>query len=97
MLHPIAKEICCHFWTCIPPSGIQFNGSLIFLLNWISIQQYKITIPLKGIHCDTPSSSLMDSTKSPKVKIMEGEGVGARSLAHNTLGVKGCGGALGWD
>jgi len=26
----------------------------------------------------------------------EGEGVGARSLAHNTLGVEGYVGALGW-
>jgi hypothetical protein len=31
-----------------------------------------------------------------KVKIIKGEGVGARSLAHNTLGVEGCVGALGW-
>jgi hypothetical protein len=36
-----------------------------------------------------PPSSLMDSTMSPKVKTMEGEGIGARSLAHNTLGVEG--------
>jgi hypothetical protein len=27
---------------------------------------------------------------------MEGQGVGARSLAHNTLGVEGHVGALGW-
>ncbi len=38
----------------------------------------------------------MDSTMSLKVKIMEGNRVGARSLAHNTLGVKGCVGASGW-
>jgi len=36
----------------------------------------------------------MDSTMSPKVKTMEGEGVGARSLAPNTMGVKGCVGVL---
>jgi len=46
---------------------------------------------------DAPSSSLMDSTASPKVKTLEGEGVGARSQAHNTLGVEGRVGALGWD
>jgi hypothetical protein len=38
----------------------------------------------------------MDSTVSPKVKTTEGEGVGACSLACNTLGVEGCAGALGW-
>ncbi len=36
---------------------------------------------------DAPSCSLMDSTMSPKMKTMKGEGVGARSLAHNILGV----------
>jgi len=39
----------------------------------------------------------MDSTTSPKVKTSEGEGIGARPLAHNTLGVEGCVGAPGWD
>jgi len=32
----------------------------------------------------------MDSTTSPKVKTMEGEGVGACSLARSTSGVEGC-------
>jgi hypothetical protein len=45
---------------------------------------------------DTPPSSLMHSTGSPKVKIIEGEGVGVCSLAHNTLGVEGYVGASGW-
>jgi hypothetical protein len=36
--------------------------------------------------CDAPPSSLMDSTTTPKVKTMEGEGLGARSLVRNTLG-----------
>jgi len=39
----------------------------------------------------------MDSNVSPKVKTMEGKGIGACSLARNTLGVEGCAGALGWD
>jgi len=39
----------------------------------------------------------MDSITNPKVKPTEAEGVGARSLACNTSGVKGCVGALGWD
>ncbi len=37
--------------------------------------------------CDAPPNSLMDSTASPKVKTTIGDGVGARSLAQNTLGV----------
>jgi len=31
------------------------------------------------------------------VKITKEQGVGARSLARNTLGVEGRAGALGWD
>jgi hypothetical protein len=44
---------------------------------------------------DAPPSSLMDSTASPKMKTTEGEKVRACSLVCNTLGVKGCAGALG--
>jgi len=39
----------------------------------------------------------MDSITNPKVKTMEGKGVGAHSLACDTLGIKGHVGALGWD
>ncbi len=39
---------------------------------------------------DTPPDSWMDSTASPKVKIAEGEGIGAHSLARSILGVEGC-------
>jgi len=49
------------------------------------------------IHNDAPPSFLMDSTMSPKVEIMEGKGVGARSLICNTLKVKGRARASGWD
>jgi hypothetical protein len=35
-------------------------------------------------------------TTNPKVKTMEGKGVGARFLICNILGVEGCAGALGW-
>ncbi len=38
---------------------------------------------------DTPPSSLMDSIVNPKMKTMEGEGVGARSLARSTSRVEG--------
>jgi hypothetical protein len=40
---------------------------------------------------------LMDSTTSLKVKTMEGEGVGACSLACSISRVEGCVRALGWD
>jgi len=39
----------------------------------------------------------MDSIMSPKVKTMEGKGVGVCSFVRNPLGVKGRAGALGWD
>jgi len=39
----------------------------------------------------------MDSTTSSKVETMERKGVGARSLAHSTLGVEGHFGASRWD
>jgi len=45
---------------------------------------------------DTPPSSLMDSTTSPKLKTTKGEGVGARSLACNTSRVEGRVGAPRW-
>jgi hypothetical protein len=46
---------------------------------------------------DTPPSSLMNTTSSPKVKTTEGKGVKACSLAHSTSGVEGHVGASGWD
>jgi hypothetical protein len=46
---------------------------------------------------DAPPNSLIDSTTSPKVKIVEGEGVGTCSLAHITSGVEGHARALRWD
>jgi hypothetical protein len=39
----------------------------------------------------------MEPIASSKVKTMEGEGVGARSLIFNTSGVEGHVGAPGWD
>jgi hypothetical protein len=39
----------------------------------------------------------MDSTTSPKVKIVEGEKVEMHSLAHRTSRVEGHARALGWD
>ncbi len=49
------------------------------------------------VSINTPSSSLMNSTTNPNMKTIERKGVGAHSLARNTLGVKGCVGAPGWD
>jgi len=39
----------------------------------------------------------MDSTTSPKVKTIEGKGIGVYSLAHNTLRVEGHAGVPRWD
>jgi hypothetical protein len=39
----------------------------------------------------------MDPTMSPKVKTLEGKGVGARSLTCSTLRIKGHVGTSGWD
>jgi hypothetical protein len=46
---------------------------------------------------DAPLSSMMDSTISPKVMRMEGEGIGACSLACSTLGVERCVKAPRWS
>jgi hypothetical protein len=46
---------------------------------------------------DAPPSSLMDSPANPKMKIMKGNEIGARSLVRNTLGVKGHVGTLRWE
>ncbi len=40
-------------------------------------------------HVDTPPNSLKDLNASPKVKIVEEEGVGVRSLIRNTSKVRG--------
>jgi len=45
---------------------------------------------------DAPPSSLIDSITSSKVMTIEGEGVGARSLTHNTLRVEGRAETMGW-
>jgi hypothetical protein len=55
------------------------------------------TVYLLNTFDDAPPSSLMDSTKNPKVKTMEGKRVGVRSLICNTSGVEGRARALGWD
>jgi hypothetical protein len=49
---------------------------------------------LKNI--DAPPNFWIDSIVSPKMKTMEGQGVGARSLVHNTLGIEGRVKASGW-
>jgi hypothetical protein len=50
--------------------------------------------PMKANKVDTFPNSLMDSIASPKMKTMEGKGVGTCSLVHNTLGVEGRVGAI---
>jgi hypothetical protein len=46
---------------------------------------------------DTPPSSLMNTTSSPKVKTTEGEGVKACSLARSTTRVEGHVEVPRWD
>jgi hypothetical protein len=46
---------------------------------------------------DAPSSSLMDSTVSPKMKTLERKIVKAHSMIRSTFGVEGRVGTLGWD
>jgi hypothetical protein len=48
-------------------------------------------------YSDTLPSSLIDSNVSMKWKQWKSKELGARSLAHNILGVEGRVGALGWD
>jgi len=51
--------------------------------------------PHYGWLYDAPLNSSIDATTSPKMKTTEGQGVGARSLVHNILGVEGCVRTLG--
>jgi hypothetical protein len=60
-------------------------------------QKEVLEIPLWELEDDAFSSSLMDLTASPKVKIVKGEGIGACSLACNISGVEGRVGAPRWD
>jgi hypothetical protein len=46
---------------------------------------------------DAPPSSLMDSNVNSKVKIVEGEAIGVRSLTCNTSRVGGHAEVPGWD
>jgi hypothetical protein len=70
----------------------------MLMIENIKSKMYVISIckVIKYFINDTPPSSLMVATGSPKVKTAE-EGVGSCSLAHNISGVEGCAGTLGWD
>jgi hypothetical protein len=46
--------------------------------------------------CDAPSHSLKDSNASLKLKIMEKEGIGVRSVTRNSSGVEGHARAPWW-
>jgi len=54
-------------------------------------------LPVALFIYDAPPSSLMDSTMSSKVTIVEGKGARVHSLVHNTFGVERRAGAPGWD
>ncbi len=87
-----------------------FNYGLVTIRDTLIVQVAQIGESTNGVwevsklggttldltYFDAPPSSLMDSIVSPKVKIVEGEGVGARSQACNTLGVEGRAGIQKW-
>jgi len=80
-----------------PPPPIKVDGEHEYEMEDIWIQTFIIinfNILFIGMG-DAPPSSLMDSIANPKVKKTKGEGIGACSLARNTLRVKGCAIALG--
>jgi hypothetical protein len=90
---------------CPPPtySPIYLIQNRLFPIYLLPPYKFKMCYfhphPLTGPSTvfDAPSSSLINSTPSPKVNTVEGEGVGVRSLARNILKVEGRVGALGWD
>jgi len=53
------------------------------------LKPFKFYNVLKSNQCDAPPSSLIDSTVSPNMKTLEGEGVEVCSLVRNTSKVKG--------
>ncbi len=71
---------------CSQPSGHHVGS---FSLLYFFFHLVATRLISCGVSPNTPPSSLMDSIASPKVKTAEGEGVRARSLAHNTLGQRG--------
>jgi len=79
--------------------AINLRDSMLALVSWwekFGIHVPKLqTLALKALS-DAFPSSLMDSTASPKVTMVEREIVGACSLAHNITWVEGRVGILGW-
>jgi hypothetical protein len=71
-----------------------FKNGIVFCV-FLDFWDYKRTW-LFEILGDTPSSSLMDSIMSPKVKTVEGEAVGTHSLARSTSRVEGRAGTSRW-
>jgi hypothetical protein len=81
------------------PQGATINSTLHLTLTIciiVFLRVNAILSPQNVIIFDTHPSSLMDSTVSPKMKTTKGKGIGAHSLACNTLRVEGRVGALGW-
>ncbi len=70
---------------------------MIYFSHIIEVKQFHINATYIMCPTNAPSSSLMDSTLSPKMKTMEGEGVGGCSLACNTSRVEGRAKAPRWD
>jgi hypothetical protein len=49
---------------------------------------YNLLLYFEIVSINAPTNSLKDSNESPKMKTMEEEGVGVRSLTQITLGVR---------
>jgi hypothetical protein len=86
------------------PTNFNMKFGYFFIQNFYirgaqnsKILSLKIYFLFRCLQGDAPPSSLMDSTASPKVKTIEGEGIGVRSLARSILGVEGHARAPGWD
>jgi hypothetical protein len=75
------------------PNDSNFCGYDSTLASIGYVNSHSITIDVN----DAPSSPLMDSIASLKVKIAKGKRVGAHTLTCSTSGVKGRARALRWD
>jgi hypothetical protein len=84
----------CSFFFCVfnDIKNIQFGFEIRE-----NLKMFNDRILFGDKHVNAPSSSLMDSLVNPKVKTLEGEGVGVCSLVHSALGVEGRAKVLGWD
>jgi hypothetical protein len=105
-VHHLVQIISSIFNTTINHGAIRYVHSLLPKnLMWLKVFVLKVQLAKPHSH-NPPKSSTWLFLHTPKlldgliatlkVKTAEGEGVGARSLTDNTLGVEGCDGAPWW-